>query len=92
LGDGLFLAGWAKAINPFVRNLQNNLQGSYFQDYFKELRKHDKVMFEVENDQEKVHLFYSFLVVCASKSSVEDSKSSLFSGVGRDVLLVDSSD
>jgi hypothetical protein len=92
LGDGLFLAGWAKAINPFVRHLQNNLQESYFQDYFKELRKHDKAIFEVENDQEKVQLFYSFLVACASKSSVEDSKSGLFSGVGRDVLLVDSSD
>jgi hypothetical protein len=65
LGDGLFLAGWAKAINPFVRNLQNNLQESYFQD---------------------------FLVACPSKSSAEDSKSGLFSGVGRDVLLVDSSD
>jgi juvenile hormone acid methyltransferase len=83
---------WAKAINPFVRNLQNNLQESYFQDYFKELRKHDKVMFEVENDQEKVHLFYSFLVACASKSSVEDSKLQKcpFSGVGRDVLSTSS--
>ena len=62
------LVDFALAIVPVLNVASQNKQVEFIEDFTEEVKKADKLSIKGSGDGEKVVMFYSVLVVCASRA------------------------